>query len=80
MSARTGSLLDDILPRVDAARCRRCADCPPVATCPAMGLRRSSEYDVPVVDESFCFGCYSCAVACPHGAILTRMARRSLEV
>jgi carbon-monoxide dehydrogenase iron sulfur subunit len=64
------SLWDDIVPRVDPEKCRRCADCPPVAVCPAMGFRRDGPDGIPVADESFCFGCYTCANACPYGAII----------
>lgn len=59
----------DIVPRVDPERCRRCAECPAVAACLAQAFRREDPDNVPAVDESFCFGCYSCAGACPHGAI-----------
>jgi Pyruvate/2-oxoacid:ferredoxin oxidoreductase delta subunit len=69
--ARDGAgLWDDIVPRVDAERCVRCADCAAVAACLAQGFRRKDETSVPVVDESICFGCYSCAGACPHNAII----------
>lgn len=61
---------EDIVPRVDPERCRRCADCPAVAACMTQGIRRKEPDDLPVVDDSICFGCYSCAGACPHGAII----------
>jgi Fe-S-cluster-containing hydrogenase component 2 len=61
---------DDIVPRVDPEKCRRCADCPVVAACLARSYRRDDPDDVPVVDEQICFGCYSCAGACPYGAVL----------
>lgn len=70
MSEETGGIWDDIVPRVDPDRCRRCAECPSVATCLAQGFRREDQGSVPVVDESMCFGCYSCVGACPHGAII----------
>ncbi len=60
----------DIVPRVDPERCRRCADCPAVVACLAKAVRRGDPNDVPAVDQGICFGCYSCAGACPHGAIL----------
>jgi Fe-S-cluster-containing dehydrogenase component len=60
----------DIVPRVDPERCLRCADCPAVAACLAQGFRRPDPDGLPAIDESICFGCYSCASACPHGAII----------
>jgi Fe-S-cluster-containing hydrogenase component 2 len=63
-------LWDDIMPRVDPGRCRHCPDCPPVAVCSAQAFRRDGPDSVPYADESFCFGCYTCAEACPHGAIV----------
>ena len=70
MSKEASGFWDDIVPRVDADRCRRCADCPAVAACLAQGFRRDDQDSVPTVDEKLCFGCYSCAGACPHGAII----------
>jgi Fe-S-cluster-containing hydrogenase component 2 len=61
---------DDIVPRVDSELCRRCPDCPPVASCLAQAIHRDGPDRVPVIDEGFCFGCYSCAASCPHGAII----------
>jgi carbon-monoxide dehydrogenase iron sulfur subunit len=66
----SGDLWQDIVPRVDAGRCRRCAECPAVTSCLANAFRRPDPNGLPVVDEGYCFGCYSCAGACPHGAIL----------
>jgi len=60
----------DIVPKVDPERCRRCADCAAKSTCLAGALSRQNQESVPVVDEGFCFGCYSCAGACPFKAIL----------
>ena len=76
MTQEVRGFWDDIVPRVDAERCRRCADCPPMVSCPAQAFRRNGPESVPVTDEDFCFGCHSCAGACPHGAIiLPRKAR-----
>ena len=61
---------DDIVPRVDPGLCQRCADCAPMATCPASALRRETDADVPAVDEGFCFGCFACAAACTYRAII----------
>lgn len=68
--AQTSDLWDDIVPRVDPARCVRCADCAPVAVYPAQSFRRDDPEGVPLASEDFCFGCYSCADACPHRAII----------
>jgi Fe-S-cluster-containing hydrogenase component 2 len=70
LAKESGGIFDDIVPRVDAGKCRRCADCPAVTACLAQGFRREDPDSVPVVDESMCFGCYSCAGACPHNAII----------
>jgi len=64
------SLWDDVVPRVDPVRCQRCADCPPMASCSAQAFRRDDPDGIPVIDEGFCFGCYSCADACTYGAII----------
>lgn len=71
----TAGFWDDIVPRVDPERCRRCADCAPVAACLAGGFRRDSPDSVPFADENLCYGCYSCAGACPHRAILLPRVR-----
>jgi TPP-dependent indolepyruvate ferredoxin oxidoreductase alpha subunit len=73
---KAGGFWDDVVPQVDTERCRRCADCAPVAACLAQGFRREDPGSVPAVDANLCFGCYSCAGSCPHGAIiLPRRAR-----
>ena len=68
--AKSSAFWADIVPQVDPEKCRRCADCAPVATCLAQGIRRDEPDGVPVVDAAVCFGCYSCVQACPHGAII----------
>jgi Fe-S-cluster-containing hydrogenase component 2 len=65
-----GSFWEDIVPTVDVARCQRCAECPVVASCLSKAFRRTDPLGPPAVDEGLCFGCYACAGACPHGAIL----------
>jgi carbon-monoxide dehydrogenase iron sulfur subunit len=70
VAEKTSGFWDDVVPRVDPSRCRRCADCPAVAACLSKGLRRDEPEGIPAADEGFCFGCYSCASACPHGAII----------
>jgi len=64
-----GGFWSDIVPSVDAGLCRHCADCMAVAACLAQGFRRDNPETLPVVDENRCFGCYSCAAACPHKAV-----------
>jgi Fe-S-cluster-containing dehydrogenase component len=74
---KTNGLWEDVVPRVDPELCRRCEDCPPVASCLASAFRRDGPGTVPYPDENVCFGCYSCAAACPFDAIiLPRMPRR----
>jgi Fe-S-cluster-containing hydrogenase component 2 len=68
--SKVRGIWDDIVPRVDPERCRRCLDCAPVAICTAHAFRRDGPDEVPVASEDFCFGCYSCADACPQGAII----------
>jgi Pyruvate/2-oxoacid:ferredoxin oxidoreductase delta subunit len=70
MGQGSGGFWDDVVPVVDPDRCQRCADCPAEATCPARGFRRADADSVPEVDQDFCFGCYACAGACPHRAII----------
>lgn len=70
MSEEAGGFWEDIVPRVDPEKCRRCAECPSAAACLAQGFRREDHDSLPVVDENMCFGCYSCVGACPHGAII----------
>ena len=60
----------EIVPQVDTNICRRCADCAPVAGCLAHAFRRDGDTDLPEVDGSICFGCFSCVTACRFGAIL----------
>jgi Fe-S-cluster-containing dehydrogenase component len=60
----------DVVVRVDPEQCRRCLDCAPMAACTANAFRRERPDSVPVTDENFCFGCYACAAACPHDAIV----------
>ncbi len=64
------SLWDDLVPRVDPQRCRRCADCPPLAVCLVQGFRRDSPTGLPTTDQDHCLGCYACVGACSYGAIL----------
>jgi Fe-S-cluster-containing dehydrogenase component len=68
--ASNSGFWDDIVPRADPERCRLCADCPPVAACSAQSFRRDGPGSLPFADENFCFGCYSCANACPYKAIV----------
>jgi Fe-S-cluster-containing hydrogenase component 2 len=68
--AETDGMWDDIVPRVAPEHCKRCADCAAVAACLVQGFRRGDPDSLPVVDENLCFGCYSCAGACPHRAII----------
>jgi len=70
-----GGFWDDIMPRVDPALCRRCDDCPPVAACSSSSIRRDGPNSVPMIDDRVCFGCYSCAGACPYKAIILPRAR-----
>lgn len=76
MGQDAGGMWNDIVPRVDPERCRRCVDCPPIAACLAGGFRRDeangapSADSLPYADEDLCFGCYSCAGACPYNAII----------
>ncbi|NIV28654.1 MAG: hypothetical protein GWN58_03785 [Anaerolineae bacterium] len=75
MSEASSGFWDDIIPKVDVELCRRCADCPPVAACLSNSFRRDGPGSVPVVDDRVCFGCYSCAGACPYDAIILPRAR-----
>jgi Fe-S-cluster-containing hydrogenase component 2 len=65
----SSSFWDSIVPWVDPKRCQRCADCAAEAACLAQGIRRERTASVPSVSDEVCFGCYSCAGACPHGAV-----------
>jgi Fe-S-cluster-containing dehydrogenase component len=75
VSEASSGFWNDIIPRVDAGRCKRCADCPPVASCLSNSIRRDEPDSVPVVDDRVCFGCYSCAGACPYEAIVLPRVR-----
>ncbi len=70
MARSERGLWDDVVPKVDPDRCRRCADCAPMAACLAGGIRRDHPDAVPYADEDRCFGCYSCVSACPYSAIV----------
>lgn len=70
MGQESNGFWDDIVPRVDAEKCRRCADCPAIVACLAQGFRRDDQDSLPYADEDLCFGCYSCVGACPHKAII----------
>jgi Fe-S-cluster-containing hydrogenase component 2 len=67
---RASRLWDDIVPGVDPTQCRRCTECPPLAACPAWAFRRAGQNDVPFASRDLCLGCYACADACPHRAVL----------
>ena len=75
MNPPTSSLWDDIVPRVDAEKCKRCVDCPPLAACLSASIRRDGPESLPAIADRVCFGCYSCAGACPHKAITLPRAR-----
>lgn len=66
----------EIVPKVDADLCQRCADCAPVAACLAKAFRRSGQEELPEVDGSICFGCFSCVGACRFGAIVMPRQRK----
>ncbi|PKN30581.1 MAG: hypothetical protein CVU64_02585 [Deltaproteobacteria bacterium HGW-Deltaproteobacteria-21] len=48
--------------------CFHCVDAPCVQVCPKGAIFREKSTGVVVVDEDFCIGCRSCAMACPFGA------------
>jgi len=75
MSSESSGFWDEIVPRVDAEMCRHCADCPPVAACLARSFNRADPEGVPAIDDRLCFGCYSCAGACPHKAVILPRTR-----
>ncbi len=70
MGSGNRSLWEDLVPRVDPQRCRRCADCPPLAACLMQGFRREDPAGLPSVAQDCCLGCYACVGACPYGAIM----------
>jgi Fe-S-cluster-containing hydrogenase component 2 len=71
VSQESSTLWNDLVPQVDAQRCRRCAVCPPVETCLTRAVRRDGPGSLPYADPNLCFACYSCAATCPYGAILS---------
>ncbi|WP_300157220.1 4Fe-4S dicluster domain-containing protein [Solidesulfovibrio sp.] len=48
-------------------QCRQCEDAPCAAICPARAITRRD--GAVVVDTDRCFGCKSCMLACPFGAM-----------
>lgn len=75
MTSANSGFWDDIVPRVDVQKCLRCMDCPPLAACLSASIRRDEPGSVPVIDDRACFGCYSCAGACPHKAVILPRVR-----
>jgi hypothetical protein len=73
LGARSGKQMmhSDVLPAVDAEKCRGCARCRRWCPADAIALTRKQP-DRPgraVIDESKCLGCGECTVTCTHGAI-----------
>jgi electron transport protein HydN len=48
-------------------QCRQCEDAPCAAICPAKAITRQN--GAVIVDTDRCFGCKSCMLACPFGAM-----------
>ncbi len=48
-------------------QCRQCEDAPCAAICPAKAITRRD--GAVIVDADRCFGCKSCMLACPFGAM-----------
>jgi electron transport protein HydN len=48
-------------------QCRQCEDAPCASICPVQAITRRN--GVVVVDTDRCFGCKSCMLACPFGAM-----------
>jgi Fe-S-cluster-containing hydrogenase component 2 len=50
--------------------CRRCADAPCIAVCPADALEKN-ENGIISRSENLCIACKSCVVICPFGTMMT---------
>ncbi len=55
---------------IDYDRCQACDDCTAKSKCRGGGFRIIDKGEAPVLDTSYCWGCFLCVHACPHGAVV----------
>lgn len=49
--------------------CQQCINPPCLRACPRSAIRRDSELERVLIDETLCVGCRMCVSACPSGAM-----------
>jgi len=58
-----------------ALSCRHCDDAPCTKACITGAMKRLEDGRI-VCDEEKCVGCWSCIMACPHGAVSEEKTRK----
>jgi carbon-monoxide dehydrogenase iron sulfur subunit len=53
-----------------AVHCRHCEEAACVKACLTGAMQKNPETGAVILDESRCIGCWTCVLACPHGAII----------
>ncbi|MFH0808870.1 MAG: 4Fe-4S dicluster domain-containing protein [Pseudomonadota bacterium] len=65
---RPRNVVEEALPVTLSVNCRHCDEPSCVAACISGALRKQPSGPV-TYDEVKCVGCWSCVMACPHGAV-----------
>jgi MinD superfamily P-loop ATPase len=57
------------IPHIVSARCRVCQPCAARAACEHKALVILDHGEPPWIDASRCYGCRTCVLVCPYGAL-----------
>ncbi len=72
---RPRNRVEELLPASFCLTCRHCEEPYCIAACISGALRKDPVSGRVLYDEAKCVGCWSCVMACPHGAVRQDMER-----